>query len=200
MRPPRLRSSAGWGLSVLVSALVASGCGYALVKGDAVPSDVRTVLIQVEAPERSDPLLSDDLARELRRVFRRGGRFRLVDKAPADAELRVTITTDRTRAVAFNQYDQVLDYQATVGLQAQLVRGDETLWSTDRLAATRGQAAVEGAVVVTSSRFQGGESTSRQALADYDTVQIGEERRATAREAVLKDLAETLYSRMTEGL
>lgn len=188
----------GWLALLLLTA--ASGCGYGLVRADAVPGDVRTLLVRVDAPERSDPLLADDLSRELRAVIRRGGRFRLVESAPADAELLVEITTDRTRAVAFNEFDEVLDYQTTVALDAQLVREGSSLWSAERIAATRGQAAVEGAVVTTSSRFQGTETVSRQALADYDTVQIGEERKVSARAAVMRDLAQTLYTRMTEGL
>ena len=185
---------------LLVTAALAGGCGYSLVQSVAVPSDVHTISVRVAAPERSDPLMADSLAREIRRVLRWNGRFRPVEKGPADAELVLSITTDRIRAVAFDEFDQVLDYQATVAVNAELRRGnDAVLWSADRIAATRGQAAVEGAVVTSSSSFQGGDIVSTQALSQYDGVQIGEERKAAAREAVMRDLAETVYARMTEG-
>lgn len=196
--PRRVRRGAAAVFAAMT--LATSGCGYALVKSDAVPRDVHTVHVRVVAPERTDPLLTDSLAREVRRVLRWGGRLRPVEGA-ADAELVLKITTDRIRAVAFDQFDEVLDYQVTVSVDAELRRGEGTvLWSAERLAATRGQAAVEGAVVTSSSAFQGGETVSRDALANFDTVQLGEERKAAARDAVMRDLAETVYARMTEGL
>ena len=197
---PSCRASGCVVVGVLVAAL-ATGCGYSLVRSDAIPREVRTIHVRVEAPERSDPLMADALARELRRVLRWGGRFRPVDGAPADAELVLKITTDRTRAVSFDEFDEVLDYQATVAVDAELRRdGTGLLWSAERIAATRGQAAVEGAVVTSSSAFQGRETTERGALGRFDTVQLGEERKASARDAVMRDLAETIYARMTEGL
>jgi len=186
-------------LGVLASLI--AGCGYTLVGSNSVPLDVRTIHVQVEVPERSDPLLAEILARELRRVLRWGGRFRPVDGEGADADLLVRITTDLTRAVAFDEFDEVLDYQRTIAVDAELKRsGAMVLWSAKRIAATRGQAAVEGAVVTSSSAFQGGDTTRISALGTFDTVQLGEERKTAAREAAMRDLAETVYSRMTEGL
>jgi outer membrane lipopolysaccharide assembly protein LptE/RlpB len=187
--------------ALAIALTVASGCGYSLVRSDALPADVKTIYVRVEGPERSDPVLSDALARELRRVIRWAGRFRPVDGGGADAELYVRITTDRTRAVAFDEFDEVLDYQRTIAVDAELARRDDSvLWSATRIAATRGQAAVEGAVVTSSSAFQGGDSTRVDALEAFHTEQIGEERKAAAREAAMRDLAETVYARMTEGL
>ncbi len=184
-----------------LAAADAAGCGYSLVRADAVPEDVRTIFVRVENSERGDPLLADALAREVRRVIRWGGRYRPIERGPADAELRIVITTDRTRAVAFDEFDDVLDYQRTIAVDAQLQRaGDRVLWSAQSIAATRGQAAVEGAVVTSSSSFQGGDTTRIEALSAFDTVQLGEERKASARETAMRDLAETIYARMTEGL
>lgn len=195
------RPSAAACILALLVAGAGSGCGYSVVRSDAVPDDVRTILVKVEVPERSDPLLGDALARELRRVLRWRGRFRPVDGGRADAQLLVRVTTDQTRAVAFDEFDDVLDYQATIAVDAQLVRaGDTLLWSAEKIAATRGQAAVEGAVVTSSSSFQGLDRTRREDLGRFDTVQLGEERKTAAREAVMRDLAETVYARMTEGL
>lgn len=199
LRTRVLRTPAAVSLVALLVA--AAGCGYSVVRSDAVPEDVQTILVKVEVPERSDALLGDALARELRRVLRWRGRFRPVEGGRADAQLLVRITTDQTRAVAFDEFDDVLDYQATIAVDAQLVRGGDTLlWSAEKIAATRGQAAVEGAVVTSSSSFQGLDRTRREDLGRFDTVQLGEERKTAAREAVMRDLAETVYARMTEGL
>jgi len=200
-RNPGLTVRALAALLLMVVVSIPTGCGYTLVGTDAVPRDVRTVRVRVESPERSDPLVADALARELRRVMRWNGRFRPVDGESADAELVLRITTDRTRAVAFDEFDEVLDYQRTIAVDAELRRSaDAVLWSADRIAATRGQAAVEGAVVTSSSAFQGGDTTRVDALSTFDTVQLGEERKTAARDAAMRDLAETIYARMTEGL
>lgn len=194
-------SRAGRAALALLLAAATGGCGYTLVGTAAVPADVTTIHVRVEAPERSDPLLADALAREVRRVLRWGGRFRPVESEHADAELVLKITTDRLRAVAFDKYDEVLDYQVTVAVDAELKRsGQAPIWSAQRIAATRGQAAVPGAVVTSSSAFQGGDIVTSQSLGQFDTEQLGEERKTAAREAVMKDLAETVYARMTEGL
>lgn len=201
---PGIFRALGFRPAAFVLALLAAGtagCGYSLVRADAVPADVQTILVRVENSERGDPLLADALAREVRRVIRWGGRYRPAERGPADAELLIVITTDRTRAVAFDEFDDVLDYQRTIAVDAQLRRGGgDVLWSGERIAATRGQAAVEGAVVTSSSSFQGGDTTRIEALSAFDTVQLGEERKAAARETAMRDLAETVYARMTEGL
>jgi len=199
-RRGRLRAAL-WQSCAFALALAAAGCGYSFVRSVTVPPDVHTISVRVVVPERSDPLLADSLAREMRRVLRWNGRFRPVESGPADAELVLSVTTDRVRAVAFNRFDQVLDYQATIAVNAELKRGsDAVLWSAERIAATRGQAAVEGAVVTSSSSFQGGDVVSKEALNSYDGVELGEERKTAARESVMRDLAETVYERMTEGL
>ena len=202
MRISRLVRTASAGIAVVVTvASLSAGCGYTLVRSDAVPRDVRTIRVRVEAPHLSDALIADALSREVRRVLRWGGRFRPVDGESADAELLLRITSDQTRAVAFDEFDEVLDYQRTIAVDAELRRsGSAVLWSAERIAATRGQAAVEDAVVTSSSAFQGGDTTRIEALETFDTVQLGEERKTAAREAAMRDLAETVYARMTEGL
>lgn len=194
------RSHAGAAAIAVAAALFVAGCGYTLVRSSAVPEDIHTIHVRVEAGERSDPVLADALAREVRRVLRWSGRYQPVESGRSDAELVLKITTERIRAVAFDEFDQVLDYQTTVAVNAVLRRtGDDVVWAADGIAATRGQAAVEGAVVTSSSSFQGGDIVSRGALAKFDTVQLGEERKAAARDAVMRDLAEIVYTRMTEG-
>ena len=89
----------------------------------------------------------------------------------------------------------------SLAVDAELSRpGGEKLWSAGRIAATRGHAAVPGAVVTSSAAFQGQEMLDEDALARFNNVQLGEERRAEARERAIRDLAEAIYSRMTEGL
>jgi len=183
-----------------VMAFAACGCGYTFVTAGAVPSDVKTVRVKAEATS-GDPLLADALVRELRQILRWRGRLRPVgEDEHADAVLVVRVTADRTRPVAFDQFDDVLDYQVTLAVDAQLSRSSgAALWKQEKISATRGQAAVPGAVVTSSSAFQGEETVDARAFENFDDVQLGEERRAAGRDKAVRDLAETIYSRMTEG-
>lgn len=189
-------------LSLLLVLASLWGCGYAFVDSGVVPADVRTIRVRALAGDRGDPFLADALARELRRILRWRGRLRPVGEGEdADATLVVRLTDERTRAIAFDEFDDVLDYQVTLAVDAELSRtGGVVLWKRSRIAATRGHAAVPGAVVTSSSGFQGDETLDAAALGRFDDVQLGEERQGAARDRALQDLAETIYARMTEGL
>ncbi len=178
------------------------GCGYAFVNAGALPTDVKTIRVKVIPSDDGDPVLADALGRELRQALRWRGRLRPVGEGEgSDATLVVQMTADRTRAIAFDEFDDVLDYQITLAVDAELSRGNGTvLWRQTKIAASRGQAAVPGAVVTSSSGFQSDETLSPGALGRFDNVQLGEERRATARDKAVRDLAETICSRMAEGL
>lgn len=185
---------------LLVAAAGLSACGYTFVTADAVPADVRTLRVDRVDASDGDPLLADALARELRSVVRRGGRFELVDAGPADAVLSVRVVADRERAVAFDEFDDVLDYQSTLAVDATLERPTgEVVWSGERLSSSRGHAAIAEAVVTSSSAFVSGERLRVEDLTAFDNVQLGEERRSIARDRLVADLAQTVYDGMTEG-
>jgi hypothetical protein len=147
------------------------------------------------------PVLADDLRRRLRILVRRGGRFTLVaEQGEADATLLVSLLSSRTRAVAFDQYDDVLDYESSLTARASLLApSGRTLWSREGLSSTRGHAAVAGAVVTSSSGFQSSERISSDSLEAMDEVQFGEDRRRRARENLAKDMAVLIYGALSEG-
>lgn len=187
--------------AVVLIALAATlgGCGYSLVRPASFGSGVaQRVFVDVRGIGRYDPETTDALAHQLRRALRRDGRFRVAaTKADADAILRVELVEQRVEAVAFDEFDEVLDYEMTMRVKAQLESRDgKTLWSADDLGATRAHAAVPGAIVTTSSAFQGGERLTEQDLAGLDGVQLGESRKEHASAALTEDLAETILSRL----
>ena len=185
-----------------VAMLVAvQGCGYALMEPSAgVSADIKTLFVTIEEGKESDPVTADALGRELRGVVRREGRFRLAEsEGLADAVLRVEIVSSLTRPVAFDRFDDVLDYETTLRIDAGLVSSSGVLWERDRIAATRSHAAVAGAVVTSSSSFQSSERLRPEDLDAFDTVQIGEQRKSHARRELVQDLARTVYQLMTEG-
>ncbi len=191
-------------LQVLLIAFVATlgGCGYSLVEPATFGSGaVRRVFVDVHGSGHYDPETTDALAHQLRRALRRDGRFRVAAaKSDADAVLRVELVEQRVEAVAFDEFDEVLDYEMTMRVKARLDgRDGKTLWSADDLGATRAHAAVPGAIVTTSSAFQGGERLTDRDLAGLDDVQLGESRKEHASAALAEDIAETILRRLGKG-
>ncbi len=189
--------------SLLITFVVTlSGCGYSLVQPASFGSGVaQRVFVDVRGSGRYDPETTDALAHQLRRALRRDGRFRVAAaKADADAFLRVELVEQRVEAVAFDEFDEVLDYEMTMRVKARLESRDgKTLWSADDLGATRAHAAVPGAIVTTSSAFQGGERLTDQDLAGLDDVQLGESRKEHAAATLTEDIAETILRRLGKG-
>ncbi len=181
---------------------VVSGCGYSFVApGAYLPDDVRRVYVAAIDERRSDPELSEALERELRGVFRRSGRFELAaSEAASDAKLHVAIVSAASRPVAFDDLDEVLDYETTMRVDAVLKSDEgEVLWTGKGIGATRAHAAVAGAVITSSSAFQSSERLTDADLAGFDTVQLGEQRTHVAREQLVVDLATNIYTLMAEG-
>jgi hypothetical protein len=169
--------------------------------GSYLPNDVTSIYIADIDDQSTDPELTDALERELRQMFRRSGRFEVAStRAEADAVLRVDLAGALTRPVAFDDLDEVLDYETTMRANAVLEsRGGDVLWEGRGIGATRAHAAVAGAVITSSSAFQSDERLTDEDLADYDTVQLGEQRAAHARSRLLGDLAGNIYTLMAEG-
>lgn len=188
-------------LSVLFPLLV-TGCGYGFVQSGAyLPDDVRSVFVLQIDDRSTDPELSEALERELRGLLRRSGRFALAaNAAAADATLSIEIVGSVTRPVAFDDLDEVLDYETTMRVDAVLEsRRGEMLWQGKGIGATRAHAAVAGAVITSSSAFQSSERLTDADLAAMDTVQLGEQRTHHARVRLVGDLASNIFSLMAEG-
>ena len=187
---------------LIAAAAFLSGCGYALIdSAPAVPAEFRKLYVLTGGERKADPVIVDALARELRRVVRTDGRFSLAERqSEADAILRVEIISSLTRPVAFDEFDDVLDYETTLRIDAALSDGaGELIWQHDRIAASRQHGAVAGAVVTSSSSFQSTERLKPEVLQEFDTVQIGEQRIHHARRSLAEDLARTVYQLMIEG-
>ena len=58
---------------------------------------------------------------------------------------------------------------------------------------------VAGTVITSSAEFQAQERLAVDAVDDFNVVQLGEQRRQVARDRVVDDLAEAIYTSMTEG-
>jgi hypothetical protein len=183
--------------------LTATGCGYTLATpGAGLPRDVRSLYVAEVDGESGDPEVRDALARELRRLVRARGYFDITDaEAGADAVLRVHFVDFITRPVAFDKFDEVLDYETTMRVDAVLEdRAGGVLWRGKGIESTRSHAAVAGSVVASSSAFQAGERIRLSDLDEMADAQLGESRRRRANASIAGDLADAIYSRIMAGL
>jgi outer membrane lipopolysaccharide assembly protein LptE/RlpB len=190
-------------VGLLLSTLLVGGCGYSLATpGAGLPRDVRTLYIAEVEGEVADPEVCDSLARELRRLVRSRAYFRLSEsRSAADAVLHVRLVDFINRPVAFDKYDEVLDYETTMRVDATLEsEAGEVLWRGKGIESTRSHQAVAGAVVASSSAFQSEERIRLGDLAQMADAQLGESRRRHAHSSIAKDLADAIYSRIMAGL
>ena len=129
----RNRTLRVWMISI---ALLAMGCGYALVgRGSNIPDDAQSVYL---APLRNETtrgeieqFVTQSIADEL--VTRR--RFVLVRSIEeADAVLRGSITQFRATPVSFDSEGRADEYEITIvaNMEFQRTSSDEMLWAADR--------------------------------------------------------------------
>lgn len=187
---------------VMLVALSLAGCGYTLVgSGDGIPQSVRTIYVAKVDVRQQDLGAGDAIARSLRNEMRKHARFVPVTNASkADAVLEVRLSKDQTRSSGFDEFDEALSYSTVFVAEARLKDGSgRELWSQDRIGLLRNHGAVAGAVVTSSSSFQGEERLDTRDLAVFDGVQVGENRRGAARAKLIAGLAREIYTAMVRG-
>ncbi len=200
MRPVRrlVRPLAVW----LSAALSAGACGYRFVEPDAaLPDDVRAVYVAPFDNRTRAVGLEDGLARAVRRELRRQPRPRLAaDAENADAVLSGVIRHYGIRHVSVNRFDQVLQVEARLEVEATLRRrpGNEVLWPPRTIRLRDVHDAARGAVAAGSS------GTLRNTLNLEDVgrlsdARLAEDSRAAARQRLLEGFARWLRQRMAEG-
>lgn len=93
----RLRAAA---MSLLIIA-GAGSCGtYQL--GSSLPSDIKTVFIPVFTNETNEPLIENDVTREVISRIQREGALKVVPESEADAVLRVSLKRFDFRPIAYD--------------------------------------------------------------------------------------------------
>lgn len=188
----------------LLCAFVLAACGYSWVSPAAYIGDgiERVYVDRIEiADGGGDPVFGDMLRRSLRNEIRRYATVGLASSAAtADAVLKVRLLSLATRPVAFDAYDEVLDYETTVVAEASLREsGGRVVWQRDRISSSRGHATVAEAVLGSSAAFQANEALSGEDLESMDSVQLGEQRGEAARRRLADDLAGRIHVYLMEG-
>ena len=119
-------------LAILIL-LTLVGCGYHFPgKGGSLPGDVQTLHIPLFANRTAKPQLENELSSRVSEVFARNGNITLVEQQSlAEAVLEGVISSYSSRAISYDQNDDISEYRATVTVDAKLrqLKDGRLLWS-----------------------------------------------------------------------
>lgn len=186
----------------LAMALLAGACGYRFVdSAAALPEDVRTVYVEPFINRTRAVGLENGLALALRRELSAQPRPRLAERPDdADAILSGVIRTFGIRGVAVNRFDEVLQMEARIDVEATLRRRqpEEVLWARQVLRLREVYNAARGAVVPDSSGFLGN-ALNLEDVSQLADARLAADSRTRARKRLLEGFARLIRQRMAEG-
>ena len=186
----------------LGAALFAGACGYRFVDSNAgLPDDVRTVYVEPFVNRTGDAGLGNGLAVALRRELTRQQRPRVAEGVEgADAVLSGVIRHYGIRDVAVNRFDEVLQMEARLDVEATLRRREskEVLWPRQLIRLREVYDTARGAVVPGSSGFLRN-TLNVEDVSRLTDARLAEGSRKAARERLLERFARLIRQRMAEG-
>lgn len=189
-------------LVALGAALLVGACGYRFVDSDAgLPDDVRTVYVESFVNRTRVVGLEDGLALALRRELTRRQRPGIAERPEdADAILSGVIRYYEVRHVSVNRFDQVLQVEARLDVEATLRRrlSKEVLWAPRLIRFREVYDAARGAVVPGSAGFLRG-TLNVEDVTRLSDARLAEGTRMTARKRLLERSARLIRQRMAEG-
>ncbi len=181
--------------------LIVSGCGYQLVgRHGVVPGGIASLNVGLFENHSREYDLDEKLALALEREFYRRGAIRLEEGADgAEAELKGAIRSFRTRPVAFDAFDEALQYEIELTVDALVERRSdgEVLWRGSGIYAVDTYSVRTDTVVPSSSRFQRDKLTF-SALDDLTPIQLAETERRRAIDRMLQSVVRDVHDRMLD--
>jgi len=184
-----------------VALIALGGCGYQWVgQSSLLPKDAKTVYVEPFINRSRDIGLEKELTTALRGEFYRRGQLRVVDVADqADIIVSGVVRSLGTTVASVNRYDEVLQYQAVLELDATLRRREpnEILWRGQALRLTELQPGSRAAVVTTSSEFAT-HTLNTNDVRNMTDVQLTESAKREVRNGLMEQFAKELHQRIME--
>jgi outer membrane lipopolysaccharide assembly protein LptE/RlpB len=189
----------GWFYLALL--LWLSGCGYQFAgRSNLFPKDVRSIYVEPFLNRTRDIGAGNEITSALRSEFYRRGELQLVDQPDrADAILSGVVQTFDSRTASVNQYDEVLQFDATLTIDATFRRREpsEILWRGQAMRLTEIHAGSRAAVVTTSSKFQN-QTLNTSDVRQLTDIQLTETDSRRMREDLIERFARELHQRLME--
>jgi hypothetical protein len=148
---------------VLVAALAASGCGYALAgRGSFLPMDIQVVGVPPLVNNSTFFQVEQILTEKIRTEFIGRGRYRVIPVPEgADAVVTGTVTSISVQPIGFTDQQLASRYQFSVTMNVEFTdaRTNQVLWSNRSLTfreeyelSTRSNVALEGGTFLSQER------------------------------------------------
>lgn len=190
-----------WLLLTGVALIPLGGCGYQWVgQSSLLPKDAKTVYVEPFINRSRDIGLEKELTTAVRGEFYRRGQLRVVDVSDqADIIVSGVVRSLDTTVASVNRYDEVLQYQAVLVLDATLRRREpnEILWRGQTLRLTELQPGSRAAVVTTSSEFRTGTLNTND-VRNMTDIQLTESEQRSVRDRLMESFAKALHQRIME--
>jgi outer membrane lipopolysaccharide assembly protein LptE/RlpB len=188
-------------LVVVFVLLLGGGCGYQFSgRGEAFPTDVRTVFVETLVNRSREVGIESELSSALRSELRQRGQLQVVDSLErADAVLSGVVRSFDSRVVAVNREDEVLQFEMVLIVDMNLRRRspDELLWRTQGARLTELHSGSRAAVVTSSSGFKSGTLNPGDVRRLTD-IQLIETLKQDAREQLVERFSRELHQRLME--
>ncbi len=184
-----------------VALIQLGGCGYQWVgQSSLLPKDAQTVYVEPFINRSRDVGMEKELTSALRSEFYRRGQLRVVDRPEqADIILSGVVRSLETTVASVNRYDEVLQYEALLVLDATLRRREpnEILWRGQAMRLTELYGGSRAAVVTTSSEFSTGTLNAND-VRNMTDIQLTESERRGVRDRLMERFAKELHQRVIE--
>jgi len=188
-----------WGFCLALLCL--AGCGYQFAgRSNLFPKDVQSIYVEPFLNRTRDVGAGNEITSALRSEFYRRGELQLVDQPDrADAILSGVVRIFDSRTASVNQYDEVLQYETTLVIDATFRRRDpsEILWRGQAMRLTEIHAGSRAAVVTTSSKFQN-QTLNTSDVRQLTDIQLTETESRRMREDLIDRFARELHQRLME--
>ena len=197
-RVPFGRRVRGW---VYILLLCVSGCGYQFAgRSERFPKDVHSIYVEPFLNRTRDVSVGNEITSALRSEFYRRGQLTLAQQPDqADAILSGVVGNFDSLTASVNQNDEVLQYDATLVIDATFRRREpsEILWRGQAMRLNEIYAGSRAAVVTSSSKFQN-QTLNTSDVRQLTDVQLTETEIHRMRAELIERFARELHQRLME--
>jgi len=191
-----------WGLLIGLLALLASGCGYHFAaSGSGLPPQAKTIFVATFGNHTRFTGLNDEFMRYMKDEIANHKRLTLVDSPDgADLVLSGEVLYNTAIPGATNPVGEPIVYEESLSANATLADGHShaIIWISHGLGASAAAPVVAGSVLTTSPYFLQ-QNLRSQDIAQLPDLQVAQTQNSASRTQMMEELAQNIYSSMSEG-
>ena len=194
----------GWWrvLGFLLMSVATAGCGYHFeAEGSGLPQQAKTIYVEKFSNHTRVTGINDEFMRYLKDQIDDRKRLQIVDSASeADLTLSGQIAYSNEQPVAFNSASEPTLYAKSVTADATLVdnHNHKVVWASHGISGSQQYATVAQSLVTTSPYFLQ-QNLRSQDISQMTNIQVQQTQEASSQDLIMQQLAQNLYSSMSEG-